>query len=313
MKCLIIDDMHLSILALLPAYGMEADYRPDIKPREVEEIISGYEGLLVRSKMKITRDFLDKATKLRFIARAGAGVDQIDESYLMERQIVLFNAPEGNRDAVGEHTLGMLLCLLNKIQLGNQEVRKKLWLREENRGIELGGKTVGIIGYGHMGKAFAQRLRGFGCEILAFDIRDVRPNDDAKMVDMDTIWVKSDVVSYHIPLNSQNWGLVNEAYLDRFQKPVFLVNMARGEIIPFKVVRYGLEKGILRGAALDVLENEKLDTLTPEQDLDFTWLCKQPNVLLTPHVGGWTFESYEKINVTLVEKIARHYGLQRTA
>lgn len=258
--------------------------------------------------MKIGTVLYDAAPKLRFIARAGAGVDQIDEKELERRGITLINAPEGNRDAVGEHTLGMLLCLLNKIQLANVEVRQKIWDREGNRGIEIKGKTVGIIGYGNMGKAVAKRLQGFECQVLAHDIRPVRQDGNATLVPMETIWEQADIVSYHIPLNEHNFGLVDEAYFEKFKKPIFLVNMARGEIMPLRVIRYAMERGIVRGAALDVLENEKLNTFTPEQETAFQWLAAQPNVIFTPHVGGWTFESYDRINRVLVEKVQQLLG-----
>jgi len=309
MKVLIIDPMHTTIVPLLEQVGLSADYRPDIRPQEVADIVHAYEGLILRSKMKVDIPFLEKAARLKFIARAGAGVDQIDGAYLQKRGIKLFNAPEGNRDAVGEHTLGMILCLFNKIHLAHQEVQQKQWRREANRGIELKGKTVGIIGYGNMGKATARRLLGFGCEVLAFDLRSVRSNEDARLTSMDEIWEKADVVCYHIPLNDYNRYLVDEEYLMKFRKNIFFVNLARGEIVTLKVLRKALEKGKILGVALDVLENEKLETLTPEQAEAFAYLAKDPRVLFTPHVGGWTFESYERINEVLVAKISECYNL----
>ncbi|WP_020529986.1 NAD(P)-dependent oxidoreductase [Flexithrix dorotheae] len=303
-KCLIIDPAHPSIIPLLEKIGVSPDYRPDITKEEVYDILGDYEGLIVRSKMKLDEKLLAKGEKLKFIARAGAGVDQIAADVLEKRQIKLFNAPEGNRDAVGEHTVGMLLCLLNKMHLANLEIRKKQWRREENRGYEIKGKTVGLIGYGNMGKAVAKRLSGFGCEVIAYDIRkNIKGDENGRLVSKEELFEKTDILSLHIPLNDFNRALIDEAYLSGFKKNIYLINMARGEVLPFKAIRKALESGKVIGAALDVLENEKLDTLTPEQSADFDYLCSCDNVLLTPHVGGWTFESYNRINEVLVEKI----------
>ncbi|UZR95153.1 NAD(P)-dependent oxidoreductase [Chondrinema litorale] len=308
MKCLIIDEMYPGIQELLSDFGLQSDHFPDITPEKVLEIIPQYEGLILRSKMKVDIDFLEKAAKLKFIARAGAGVDQIDEDYLEKRQIRLFNAPEGNRDAVGEHALGMLLSLLNKLHTADIEVRNKQWRREANRGYEVKGKTVGIIGYGNMGKAFAKRLRGFECTTIAYDIKpDVETNSDAQMVDLETLFNETDILSLHIPLTPISNKMVDEAFLDKFKKPIYLINTARGPVVPFSAVKYGLEKELITAAGLDVLENEKLSTLTPNQAAAFDYISKLPNVLLSPHVGGWTFESYKRINEVLAEKIKKAY------
>lgn len=303
-KCLIIDQAHPSIIPLLEGIGVSPDYQPDITKDKVYEVLGEYEGLIVRSKMKLDEKLLAKGEKLKFIARAGAGVDQIAEDVLKKRKIKLFNAPEGNRDAVGEHTVGMLLCLMNKMHLANLEIRKKLWNREANRGYEIMGKTVGLIGYGNMGKAVAKRLSGFGCEVIAYDIRDnINSDENGKLVTKEELYERTDILSLHIPLNDLNRALINEAYLNSFKKNIYLINMARGEVLPFKAIRKTLESGKVIGAALDVLENEKLETLTPEQSADFDYLCSCDNVILTPHVGGWTFESYNRINEVLVRKI----------
>jgi D-3-phosphoglycerate dehydrogenase len=305
MKCLIIDELHASIEPLLQGIGMPYDYRPDIKPEEVHACIGGYEGLLLRSKMKITPELLEKAVRLRFIARAGAGVDEISEDYLRERGITLINAPEGNRDAVGEHALGMLLCLFNKINLGDAEVRRKLWRREANRGLEIKGRVIGLIGYGNMGKAFAQRLSGFGCEVLAFDkYKLYYGNQFGREATLEELFERADVLSLHTPLTPETNGMVNEAFLSSFRKPIHLVNTARGPIVPLEGLVAAMKAGKVAGAALDVLENERLDTLTPAQAQAFEWLAAQPNVLFTPHVGGWTYESYERLNAVMVKKIA---------
>ncbi len=243
---------------------------------------------------------------MRYVARAGAGVDQIDEDYLAQRNIKLLNAPEGNRDAVGEHTLGMLLCLFNRLNLADLEVRAGKWRREENRGHEVKGKTIGIVGYGNMGNAFAKRLQGFECEVLAYDkFKTNYGNEFAKEAGIEEFQRKADVISFHIPLNQHNKYLVSEEYLKGFKKNIYIINLARGEVIPFSVLVSGIRSGKIIGAGLDVLENEKLDTLTPQQSEDFQFLAKQDNVLFTPHVGGWTFESYERLNEVLAMKISK--------
>jgi len=308
-RILIIDQVHESLqnnLVKLP--NVVIDYQPEITKEALVEALPEATVLVLRSKIKLEPELLRFGSKLRLIARAGAGVDEIDDRYLTENQITLINAPEGNRDAVGEHTVGMLLTLFNKLNLADQEVRHKKWYREANRGLEVKGKTVAIIGYGNMGKATAQRLSGFECEVIAYDKYKSDYGDRyARQADMEAVFQKADILSFHIPLLSENRHLVTPHYLDRFQKPIFLLNLARGEVAPFAAVRYGLEKGIVKGAALDVLENEKLQTLTPQQQTDFEFLAASPKVLFSPHVGGWTFESYQRISEVLAEKIAAYY------
>jgi D-3-phosphoglycerate dehydrogenase len=304
MKILIIDEMHESIEPLLKEQQLEYDYYPKITSIEVESIIPRYEGLILRSKMRLSMDFIHKAKKLKFIARAGAGVDEIDEKALEKLNITLINAPEGNRDAVGEHTVGMILCLLNKMHTADREVRQKLWQREKNRGYELGEMVVGIIGYGNMGKATAKRLSSFGCKVITYDKHKVNYGDQyAKQVTIEEIFEHCNLVSFHIPLNEENKHLVDVEYFKKFKNPIWLFNLARGEVIPLAAIRWGLENKKILGAGLDVLENEKLSTMTSTQQQDFEYLAQSDNVLFTPHVGGWTFESYHRINVVLVEKI----------
>jgi D-3-phosphoglycerate dehydrogenase len=304
MKILIVDLMHPSLLPLLQEQGFEADYRPDISKDEVSTIVSAYDGLIVRSKLTITASFLEKAPNLKFIARAGAGMDQIDVAAAQKQGVHLLNAPEGNRDAVAEHAVGMLLCLFNKLRVGDQQVRQGIWDREGNRGLEIMGKTVGIIGYGNTGRAFSQRLQGFGCRVLAYD-KYVKGfgNAAAEESTLEAIFDQADVLSLHIPLTSETQGWVNEDFLYRFKKNIFLINTARGELVPLADLRKAIESGKVVGACLDVLENEKLKTLTPAQQQSFAALTQSEQVLFTPHVAGWTHESYVKINETLVRKI----------
>ena len=303
-SCLIIDDLYPNIKSLLEAIEVQADYRPDITALEILDIIADYEGLILRSKIKLDKSFLEKGKKLKFIARAGAGLDTIDENFLKEKNIILINAPEGNRDAVAEHAVGMLLALVNNFQKGDKEVRNKIWLREDNRGMEIGGKTVGIIGYGNMGKAFAKRLQGFGCKVIFYD-KDAKALGDnfATSVEMQSIFENVDILSFHIPLTPENIHLADDAYFKNFKKKIHLINTARGEITTFKTIRKAIESGKIKAAALDVLENEKLKTLTAQQESHFNWLAKSEKVIFSPHIAGWTFESHKRLNEVIVLKI----------
>lgn len=303
-KILIIDLMHESIIPLLTEAGYIVDYQPNIRPDAIMEILPAYEGIIVRSKIKIDKAFIEKGVTLKFIARAGAGIDQVDESFLKTKNITLLNAPEGNRVAVGEHALGMLLCVMNKLNLANAAVKNGIWDREANRGHEITGKTIGIIGYGHMGNAFAKCLQGFDCTVLAYDkYLHQYGNAFAKAASLETLFEHCDVLSVHIPLSEESRNWMDTAFFERFKKPIWLINTARGEIIPLKAIADNIHSGKIIGAGLDVLENEKLATLTPAQKNYFEQLVHAPNVLLSPHVAGWTHESYEKINKVLVQKI----------
>ena len=303
-SCLIIDLMHPSIVPMLEEIGVQADYRPDIKAEEVKDLLPAYEGLMVRSKLKVTAGLVEQATRLKFIARAGAGVDNIDEAALAHKGISLFNAPEGNADAVGEFTVGLLLALFRNIVKADKEVRAYQWLREANRGEEIMGKTIGLIGYGHMGRAFARRLTGFGCEVLAYDHDDgVTADEFARLVPLSVLFQQADVVSLHIPFTSANRHFADEAFFAAFNKKIWFLNTARGEIVDHTAVINALKTGKIAGAALDVLENEQLFTLTEEQKTNFEYLAGVDNVILTPHIGGWSHQSYVKINEVLVRKI----------
>ncbi len=302
--CLIIDLMHESIFPLMKEIGWQVDYRPDIKRDEILQLIHQYEGMIVRSKTTIDKEIIAKATKLEWIGRAGAGLDQLDVEALEARNIKILNAPEGNRDALGEHAIAILLALFNKVHIADRQIRKGIWDREGNRGVELMGKTVGIIGYGFMGQAFARRLQGFGVEVMAYDKYKSNYGDAfAREAGMDEIFEKTDVLSLHIPLTEETRFVLDPVYLRGFKKNIYLLNTARGKNISFKTLVESLQSGKLKGAALDVLENEKITQFTAEQQHYFNLLVQYENVIFTPHVGGWTFESYEKINQTLVSKI----------
>lgn len=303
-RIFIIDEMHESIVPMLEGIGYEVDYQPTISKEDVVAKIGAFEGLILRSKLNLDKTLLDKAVKLEFIARAGAGLDKIDIKEVERRGIQLLNAPEGNRDALGEHSLGLLLALTNNIVKAHREIRKFTWDREGNRGYEIGGKTVGLLGYGNMAQAFAKRLEPFGCKILAYDKYKVNYGDE--IVDessLKEIQENADVFSIHTPLTSETRALVGKEFLSSFKKPIWMINTARGEIIPIKDLLELLESGKVLGAALDVLEKEKMHKLTENEKDMYNELFEKHNVILTPHVAGWSFESYVRINEVLTEKI----------
>jgi len=303
-RCLIVDKMHESIIPMLKELNVQVDYCPELTRKEIIDRILDYDILFIRSKTQVDEELLTKADKLKIVGRAGAGIDNLDEVYLSNKGISIINASEGNRDAVGEHTIGMLLALLNNVVKAHTQVALKKWDREGNRGVELSEKTVGIIGYGNMGRAFAQRLSGFGCRVLAFDKYLVDYSDEyITEVSLNEIYEQADIVSLHIPLTSETKGWIDDDFISKFSKPFFFLNLARGEVAKLSSIRRAIASGAMRGAALDVLENEKLDELTTGQQEDFTYLTSQPNVILTPHIGGWSFESYKKINKVLTSKL----------
>jgi D-3-phosphoglycerate dehydrogenase / 2-oxoglutarate reductase len=303
-KCLIIDSMHESIFPLLKEISWDVEYRPDIKRDEVKVIINDYQGLIVRSKTIVDADLLGAEPKVKFIGRAGAGLDNLDLDYLASKNIHVLHASEGNRDAVGEYAVGALLSLMRNIPRADREVRNMVWEREGNRGEEIMGKTIGIIGYGNMGHAFAKRLTGFSCNVLAFDkYKTVYSDQYAVKASLEQLFAETDILSLHIPLTKETRALVNSKFINQFAKKIILVNTARGEIVSLSDLVAGLDNGKIRGAVLDVLENEKLHTLSPEQLDSFNSLKERSNVIFTPHIAGWTIESHVKINVALVSKI----------
>jgi D-3-phosphoglycerate dehydrogenase len=301
-KILIVDDLHPAFKENAVAMGYEVNDQPLITRSETMSIIADYEGIAVRTKFLIDRELMDAAHQLKFVARAGAGLDNIDEVYAGQKQIQLLNAPEGNSDAVGEHAMGMLLALMNNFQKGDQQIRSGLWDREGNRGYELKRKTVGIIGYGHMGQSFAKRLSGFDVNAIAYDKYKTGFSDQyAKEVSMEEIVRQSDVLSLHIPLTAETRQMVNDEYFFHFRKPIFFINTARGEIASIRAILNAINDGKILGAGLDVLQTEKFPALA-EQDW-YNDLIASEKVLLSPHVGGWTFDSYRKISEVLSEKL----------
>jgi D-3-phosphoglycerate dehydrogenase len=304
MKCLIIDNMHESLFPMLTEIGIESIYKPALTRNEIKEALPQADALIVRSKTKVDEDLLGNSPRIKFVGRAGAGLDNLDLNFLLSKNIQVVHAAEGNRDAVAEHTIGMLLSLLRYIPKANQEVRNGMWLREENRGSEVMQKTVAIIGYGNMGQAFAKRLSGFGCKVLVYDKYKTQYSDAfGNEASMETIFNEADVLSLHIPLTSETKSLVNESFLKRFKKKIVLLNTSRGEIVLQKDLVSALKEGKVAGAALDVLENEKISELSNEEQSILDSLKNYSNVIFTPHIAGWTFESHIKINVALVDKI----------
>jgi D-3-phosphoglycerate dehydrogenase len=300
---LIVDDIHLTFIEQAEALGFSCDYQPDIKADEAISILGSYGGLVIRSKFRLDRAIIDTAPGLRFIARAGAGMDNIDEEYARSKGIHLINAPEGNSDAVGEHAVGLLLSLMNNFNRADAEIRAGSWKREANRGYELKGKTVGIIGYGHMGQSFARKLSGFEVNVIAYDKYKTGFSDKyAREVSMEEIVKHSDVLSFHIPLTPETNGMVDDEYLFHFKKPIFLLNTARGKVVKTQAVLNAIQQGKILGAGLDVMEIEKFPALAEQPWFDE--LKKSGKVLLTPHVAGWTFDSYRKLSEVMAQKLA---------
>lgn len=313
-KVLHLDSNHPILWDQLENAGFinHSDYKSS--KQEIEAIIDQYHGIVIRSRFKIDQTFLDKATQLQFIARVGAGLESIDCEYAESKKISLIAAPEGNRNAVAEHTLGMILSLFNKLNQADREIRAGQWNRESNRGYELDGQTVGIIGYGNMGKSFAKKLRGFDVTVLCYDIVDGIGDANAKQVSWTEFQEKVTVLSLHLPWTPDTDKMVNEAFINGFKNPFWIMNTSRGKNIVTDDLVAALQSGKILGAGLDVLEYEKLSFETLFTDANppsaFQYLLQAPNVILTPHVAGWTFESHERLAQVIVDKIKAKYAPQ---
>ena len=303
-KILITESIHECIIQILEDIGYEVHYKPKIDRQGILDTLIDYTGVIIRSKTPADKELISAGKNLKFIARSGAGMDQLDIEYAKSRNIALLNAPEGNRDAVAEHVLGLLLNLINKIRNADFQVRKRIWDREGNRGVELMHRTFGIIGFGNMGEAVSKRLSGFGCKIIAYDkYKKGFSNDYVEEVELDDLFEKADIVSFHVPLTPETKFYVNNEFIESFKKNIIILNTARGEILPLTSLLKYLKLGKILAAGLDVLENEKMGNLNKEQDKLLAELFQMENVLFTPHVGGWTVESYIKISETLGAKI----------
>lgn len=314
MKVAFLDTVHPILWERLSTNGYLCSDLSSVSVDELKKSVADTDGLVIRSRLPINEEFLKNCPNLKFIARSGAGMENIDERYCNDNNIVLFNAPEGNRNAVAEHAIGMLLSLFNKLHTADREIRNGIWKREENRGYELEGKTVGIIGFGNNGSLFAKRLQGFDVHVLAYDkYKEAYAAYGALESSMSEIFENADIVSVHIPQNEETIGLVNDDFLNKFKKPIYLVNLSRGKIVSTSAINRALESGKVRGACLDVLEFEKtsFENMFDEggaMPAEFKKLIDSDKVLLSPHVGGWTHESYFKLSNVLADKILAHFG-----
>ncbi|MAP55830.1 2-hydroxyacid dehydrogenase [Altibacter sp.] len=307
MKILHLDTNHPLLLETLNSEGFENVEDYSSSEEAIKKIIHNYQGIVIRSRFKIDASFLDAAINLKFIARVGAGLENIDTPYAESKGIQLISAPEGNRNAVGEHALGMLLSLFNKLNKADKEVKAGQWNREANRGVELNGKTVGIIGYGNMGKSFAKKLKGFDCEVLCNDIKPNMGDENARQVPLAELQKKADVISLHTPWTPSTDKMIDRTFITAVEKPFWLLNTARGKSVVTSHVVSALETGKILGAGLDVLEFEKtsFESLFDSEALPqaLKQLLTMDNVLLSPHVAGWTIESKEQLAKVIAHKI----------
>lgn len=312
MKILHIDQNHPVLWSELSVLGYENTEGYTLTRQEILSIIESYDGVVIRSRILIDRAFLNAAKQLKFIARVGAGLDAIDTEYAAEKGVTLISAPEGNSNAVGEHALGLLLNLLNNINRADQQLRQGFWQREANRGHELSGHTVGIIGYGHMGKAFAKTLRGFDCPVLCYDIKPGVGDQNAHQVTLDQFFAQAQVVSLHTPLTPETEFMINAEFIDKFTHDFYLINTARGRSVVTQDLVSALKSGKVLGAGLDVLEYEhssfeKLHTQELPKALET--LLSLDNVILSPHIAGWTHQSKEKLAQVIVAKIQNQFPI----
>lgn len=311
MKILQLDSNHPILKERLIELGFEVEDDFTSTKKEIEDKIANYEGIIIRSRFKIDQAFLAKATSLKFIARVGAGLENIDEAFAHEKGIHLIAAPEGNSNAVGEHALGMILSLFNKLKKADLEIRSGLWKREDNRGIELEGKTIGLIGYGNMGKAFAKKLKGFDVNVICYDIKPGVGNEHCQQVTLAELQEKTEVLSIHTPENELSHKMVNSTFINQFKKPFYLINTARGSAVETADLVDALKSGKILGACLDVLEYEKssFENFFENETLPkpFQYLIESDQVLLSPHVAGWTVESHLKLAQTIADKVEALY------
>lgn len=304
MRILLLDKNHILITEQLTEKGfvLEEDFISSYQ--EVLEKIHLYEGIIIRSRIPIDAQLLEKAKKLKFIARVGAGMENIDEEKARALGITLINSPEGNRDAVAEHCVGMLLVLMNRLFVSAQEVKNNIWLREENRGEEIKGKTFGLIGYGNMGRALAQRLSGFGCQVIFYDVKPNLSDSFATQVSLEELQERADVLSLHIPLTPETHYIIDENFISKMKKNFYFINTSRGKNLKTSALVEALKQGKVKGACLDVLEYEKssFENLETNNE-DLKYLLSSEKVIITPHIAGWTHESKIKLAQVIVDKI----------
>ncbi len=312
MKILHLDENHPLLIEQLQAAGFQNTTAYTTPKKDVERMLPDFDGIVVRSRFPIDAAFLAHGSQLKFIARVGAGIENIDQEAAKAKEITLFAAPQGNANAVGEHALGMLLNLMNKLRLAHSSIQQGEWLRETHRGEELEGKTVGIIGYGNMGKSFAKKLHGFDvAEVIYYDIVPKTPDRYARQVSREELQNKAQVLSLHTPQTPETIGMINADFLAKMQQPFWLINTARGSVVETTALVEALKQGKVKGAALDVLEYEKssFENLFEKEDHQaLNFLLQAPNVLLSPHVAGWTQESHRKLAQYIVDQILHAFG-----
>lgn len=307
-KVLIVDKVHPLILSELTRAGYHCDHFPGYGQKELEAIAGDYSGIVIRSGITLDSSFLGHATRLEFIGRVGSGMENVDVAFAESKGIRCLNSPEGNRDAVGEHAAGLLLALLNQIVRADRQVRQGIWDREGNRGTEIMGKTVGIIGYGNMGSAFAQRLQGFDADVISYDKYKTDYSDgNTRETTMDELFETCDILSLHVPLTAETTFLADASFINRFAKPFYLLNTARGKIVRTTDLVEALRSGKIRGTALDVLEYEgtSFEEIAGRDTPELKYLKESDQVILTPHIAGWTHESNVKLARILVDKILK--------
>ncbi|WP_312298832.1 2-hydroxyacid dehydrogenase [Chryseobacterium sp.] len=308
MKILLLDKNHPLITEQLLAknFILEEDFTSSYD--EVCRKIQNYDGIIIRSRIPLDKNFLEKAQNLKFIARVGAGMENIDIPVAEKLGIQLINSPEGNRDSVAEHVVGMLLVIMNRLFIASREVKNGIWKREENRGDELLGKTVGLIGYGNMGKATARRLSGFGCKVIFHDILPGLSDDFATQVTLDELKESAEVLSLHIPLTPETHYLIDERFISEMKNDFYFVNTARGKNVKTKSLVEALKSGKVKGTCLDVLEYEKssFENIESENE-DLKYLLESEKAIVTPHIAGWTHQSKEKLAQFIVDKIVTSY------
>ncbi len=307
-KVLISDRVHSHLIESLTSLGYHVDYLPSLTYKEFLAVVSNYHGIVINSKIKMNAKAIDLARQLKFIARLGSGLDIIDLPYAKRNNIEVFSSPEGNRNAVAEHAVGMLLCLCNNLLRSDRQLRETIWERESNRGIELAGKTIGIIGFGNNGSAFAKKWQNWDVQVLAYDKykKDYAEDCDwIKETDLVEIQEKADVISLHIPLTQETEYLIDHGFIEKCQKPFILINCARGKNVLTHDLLAALDSEKVLGACLDVFENERPKTFTLEEKLMYKRLYTRDNVVLSPHIAGWTFSSFYKIAASLATQILK--------
>ena len=310
MKIIHVDKNHPILIKLLSKFGYENFKYYNSTKIEIEKIIENYDGIIIRSRFKIDKSFIKKAKRLKFIARVGSGKENIDVDYAKRNNIKIFTSPEGNSNAVGEHAMGLLLSLINKIIPSNQSVKQFKWLREKYRGYELENKIIGIIGYGHTGKSFAKKLSGFNnIKVLFYDIKEIKTDEYAEKSSLEKIFKNADIISFHVDENDLSIKMFNKSFIKKMRKPFWIINTSRGKVVSLEDLKWGIEKNIIFGAGLDVIELEdySFEKVTFEKNKILNFFLKSEKVIITPHIAGWTYESHHKLAKTIVNKISKYF------